>query len=40
MKVAPPLARLQVESVEGESVVLSALWRDQPVVLVWLRHFG
>jgi hypothetical protein len=40
MKVAHALARLQVESVAGEPVVLSALWQDQPVVLVWLRHFG
>jgi len=29
-----------VEDVEGERHPLHELWRDQPVVLVFLRHFG
>jgi hypothetical protein len=25
---------------DGEPVRLADLWRDQPVALVWLRHYG
>jgi hypothetical protein len=25
---------------EGTPVRLGDLWRDQPVALVWLRHYG
>ena len=25
---------------ESEPVRLGELWRDQPVALVWLRHYG
>jgi peroxiredoxin len=35
------LARnLQVVNADGESMELSALWADKPVVLSFLRHFG
>jgi hypothetical protein len=25
---------------EGDMVRVGDLWREQPVVLVWLRHYG
>ncbi len=30
----------QVINADGESIELSSLWADQPVVLSFLRHFG
>ncbi len=31
---------IQVVSADGETIELSALWADKPVVLTFLRHFG
>ena len=31
---------IQVVNADGETIELSALWADKPVVLAFLRHFG
>jgi peroxiredoxin len=31
---------LKVVNADGETIELSALWADTPVVLAFLRHFG
>lgn len=37
---ADELADLELLDLEGEPVRLGDLWRDGPVALVWLRHYG
>jgi hypothetical protein len=34
------LAATPVLDLAGEKVPLGSLWRERPVVLVFLRHFG
>jgi hypothetical protein len=34
------LADASVKDVEGRDVRLGELWRDRPVVLVFVRHYG
>ncbi len=31
---------IQVINADGETIELSSLWTDKPVVLAFLRHFG
>jgi peroxiredoxin len=31
---------LKVVNADGETIELSSLWTDKPVVLSFLRHFG
>lgn len=41
MKISNRLAAIELEdSASGQSVALEALWQDQTVVLIFLRHFG
>ena len=40
MSVASSLAKIDVLDVEGNKVNLGGLWKDNPVVLVFIRHFG
>ena len=40
MKIDRRLAGLVLERADGGPVALESLWRDGPVVLVWVRHFG
>ena len=40
MKVPASLASLELERAEGGLVRLGDGWRDAPVVLFWIRHFG
>ncbi|MFN2388374.1 MAG: hypothetical protein ABR575_02020 [Actinomycetota bacterium] len=35
-----PVAAVRLVDTEGREVVLGDLWKDRPVVLVWLRHYG
>lgn len=35
-----PAAAVEVEDLAGGRHRLDSLWRDRPVVLVFLRHFG
>lgn len=37
---AAPLAQLTVLTPAGEAVPLASLWASDPVVLVFVRHFG
>ena len=34
------LASLQVTGLDGQPVRVGSLWRDRPLVLVFVRHFG
>lgn len=40
MKVDDALAETTVLNLQDEPVALGTLWSEQPVVLVWLRHYG
>jgi hypothetical protein len=40
MKLSTRLANLELDDWRGERVRLGSLWRERPVVLVFLRHFG
>ena len=40
MSVAEALRDLEFEVAGGARQSLGALWAEQPVVLVFLRHFG
>ena len=40
MTTVSRLERLTLRSDAGESVRLGSLWEHQPVVLVFIRHFG
>ena len=40
MRLATRLSGIELEDFAGESVRLGSLWRDRPVVLVFIRHFG
>ena len=31
---------IQVVNADGDTIELSVLWADKPVVLAFLRHFG
>lgn len=37
---ARELSRVTVQDLQGAEVRLGDLWRRQPAVLVWLRHYG
>lgn len=40
MSLADDLAPLSVIDPDAGEVALGSLWRDRPVVLVFIRHFG
>jgi hypothetical protein len=40
MHVTPELAAATVLTPAGDPVVLGELWQAQPVVFVFLRHYG
>jgi hypothetical protein len=40
LRLADALADIELPDHEGRPVRLGDLWRDQPAVLVWLRHYG
>ncbi len=40
MKDARTLADQTVFDLEGQPVALGSLWRQQPLVLAFVRHFG
>jgi hypothetical protein len=37
---ADALADIVLPDQDGNEVRLGDLWRERPVVLVWLRHYG
>ena len=40
VKTAATLENIVLIDSEERDVRLGDLWRDRPVVLVWLRHYG
>ena len=40
MKIGADVAAATVLDLEGEAHRLDEMWKDGPVVLVFLRHFG
>lgn len=40
MKTAAPIEDIVLVDHQDQEVRLGDLWRDRPVVLVWLRHYG
>jgi hypothetical protein len=40
MRLATRLAALDLADWQGERHSLAEYWRDQPIVLVFIRHFG
>jgi hypothetical protein len=40
MGIARKLAHIELEDWQGERRRLEELWRERPVVLVFIRHFG
>jgi hypothetical protein len=40
VRVATKLAGIELSDWRGEAVRLGSLWEEQPVVLVFIRHFG
>jgi hypothetical protein len=40
MGIATRLSGIELSDWTGESVRLGSLWKDQPIVLVFIRHFG
>lgn len=40
MKTLDRISDISLVDSDGSPVRLDELWRDQPVVLVWLRHYG
>jgi hypothetical protein len=40
MRLASRLSAIELSDWEGRRVRLGSLWRDRPVVLVFIRHFG
>lgn len=39
-RVGAPAPEVLLRGADERPVPLSELWREGPVVLVWLRHFG
>jgi peroxiredoxin len=40
LKTGDSAPSIQVIHADGETIELSSLWADKPVVLSFLRHFG
>jgi hypothetical protein len=40
MRLANRLSGIELSDAAGAPVRLGATWKDQPIVLVFIRHFG
>jgi peroxiredoxin len=40
LKVSEAAPDLQVVNADGETINLSSVWANKPIVLTFLRHFG
>jgi hypothetical protein len=40
MRISTRLAGIELASWDGAKTSLGETWRDRPVVLVFIRHFG
>jgi hypothetical protein len=39
-RVSDALGAIEVLDIEGKPHRMSDLWRDRPVLIMWVRHFG
>jgi len=40
MRTATKISGIELSDWRGESIRLGEFWKEQPVVLVFIRHFG
>ena len=40
MSLATRLSDIELDDCDGKAQKLSGYWRQQPIVLVFIRHFG
>ena len=40
MHIPPGFSELELLDPSGSKVSLGELWRDGPIAIVWLRHYG
>ncbi|MDH3521385.1 MAG: hypothetical protein OEM49_13090 [Myxococcales bacterium] len=40
MRIATKLSGIELADGQGERVRLETFWKERPVVLVFIRHFG
>jgi hypothetical protein len=40
MRTATKISGIELSDWQGKSVRLAELWKEQPIVLVFIRHFG
>ncbi|HZQ36069.1 MAG TPA: hypothetical protein VFD32_09065 [Dehalococcoidia bacterium] len=40
LRPGDPAPEVEVEDAAGEPLAISALWRERPALLVFLRHYG
>lgn len=40
MRTSTKLSGIELSDWQGERVRLEALWKERPIVLVFIRHFG
>jgi hypothetical protein len=40
MGIARRLAAIELQDADGKTARLASSWRERPVVLVFIRHFG
>jgi hypothetical protein len=40
VNAAERIAEIQLPDSTGSPVTLGDLWRERPVAIVWLRHYG
>lgn len=40
MRTATRLSEIELADWQGQRLRLGSLWRERPVVLVFIRHFG
>jgi len=40
MRIAKTLSKISLQNSDGQIRELGSYWCDQPVVLVFIRHFG
>jgi cytochrome oxidase Cu insertion factor (SCO1/SenC/PrrC family) len=40
MRTAKKISSIELSDWQGQRVRLETLWKEQPIVLVFIRHFG
>lgn len=39
-RVSEALGRVEIVDTDGKPHQMNELWRDRPVLIMWVRHFG